>query len=327
MRSTNLVSKIPQGVRDARSREPMERILAAGVGTGTLANPDGVIGLANLPTMTVGDGATIVADTGAVGLLDFPQAKVIFAGDADDATFNYQVILWTEVEDLDFYLPQVVAKGTGILGGLEYDYPSGTTFYVADTLTQTLVPRPGVYVYSAADDLQAYVLVDTRNAAGISVQTDIGTATAMEVFLQRGENLAPFELRQLAEYNDWRTVTKAVDSPAADANLFTVTGAVEASIIGVCSEAVVGAGGNASVGVSGTTQLFIPNTVNTAIDAGMVWLDATPAAGTDIADLLTIAIVDSTVLLTVGDSWATTGIVTFYCRWRPISPGALVVVA
>jgi len=323
---TNLVSKIPPRVRQARSREDMERLLTLAVGNATLGSLNGVAGESGLPTMTVGDGST-AADTGAVKLLDFPMVKLLFGANAASKTFNYQVFLWTHIKDLDLYIPQLVARGAGESGTQEYAY-GGTTFYFADTLTQTLVPRPGVYVHSAVDNFQASLLIDTRNAFAISVQTDIGDATTVEVLLQRGENLAPFELRQLAEYSDWRAVTKSITAPgSATVSLFTVTGAVEASIIGVCSENVVGAGANASVGISGAAQLFIPNTVNTALLAGLVWLDATPEAGTDIADLLTIAIADSTVLLTRGDAWGTSGIVTFYCRWRPVSPGALVVAA
>ena len=195
-RSTNLGSSIPPPVRAARSREPFERILTAGVGGGTasVAIPDAVEGVVNLPTMTVGVFDTSVANTGVVGLLDFPCAKLLFGGtDAADEDYTYQLALWSYVETLDLYIPQVVATGKVTLGIVEYAV-SGTTYYLADAITNTLTSKePGVYVFTPDANNVAYILADTRGAEGLSLQVSCTTgatrAATAEILLQRSENL------------------------------------------------------------------------------------------------------------------------------------------
>lgn len=104
--------------------------------------------------------------------------------------------------------------------------------------------------------------------------------------------------------------------------LFTVTGIVEVSVIGHCTTLLDGATATLEVGVTGLTAGLIAQTTATDIDLNEFWVDTAPA----IAEAWpTPKIIRLSIIETVGTANITSGGMTYYCLWRPISSdGALV---
>jgi len=259
--------------------------------------------------------------------------------------------------------PQLMAKGVATLGTLVMQDASGDTDYLyADTITNTLAARPDVLVFSPADNTMGWIYIEFDDAVGIELENDLdgGSGTAVSsvyAFARFSEETHPFFLNSLLSnklggfsgdggaasddsvkaaldlvssytlYDGWRLVTKAVSRPTTNSGLFTVTGLAEVRVAGVATESVVGDGGNASVGTATSPELLIENTVNTNIDNADVWIDATPDKGVNTSVWNTALVLHDTILLTVGDSWGTTGAVTFVCLWKPRSSTATVVAA
>ena len=123
---------------------------------------------------------------------NFPAVRLIFGGsDAENETINYQVILWSKGDagaTTEGWIPTVIASGVATLGALTYAVAGlGTsTYLVADTITNT-ARIGGVEAFSPANDRIASLVIPTRNATFIEVQTDLGTAATADVFAQQGE--------------------------------------------------------------------------------------------------------------------------------------------
>lgn len=111
--------------------------------------------------------------------------------------------------------------------------------------------------------------------------------------------------------------------------LFTVTGDVILRVFGICKTNLASAAAaNVEVGVSGSTSKFIATTVATAIDANEIWHDASPDASIE-ADSVSVAYIVSNgqdVILTPS-AQVDSGVIDFYCQWRPLSSNADVVSA
>lgn len=119
------------------------------------------------------------------------------------------------------------------------------------------------------------------------------------------------------------TTTGAVGSHT----LFTVTGDVLLSVFGVCTVNMAGSGADFEVGVTGNTAGLIAQIADVEdLDAGDVYIDATPEVG--IAAIPSMQIVNGglDVLLKITGTAVTAGVVTFYCLWRPLSTDANVTV-
>ena len=109
--------------------------------------------------------------------------------------------------------------------------------------------------------------------------------------------------------------------------LFTVTGDVLISVFGVCTTNMAGSTADFEVGVTGNTAGLIAQIADVEdLDAGDVYIDATPEVG--VAALPSMFIVSGglDVLLKITGTAVTGGVVTFYCLWRPLSDGASVTV-
>jgi len=110
--------------------------------------------------------------------------------------------------------------------------------------------------------------------------------------------------------------------------IFTVTGMVRMVIIPECTVNVAGSG-TIELGVAGDTDAFIATTTGTDIDAGEIWLDASP---TELAFSYS-SILDKVVAggLDVGyeikTDTLTGGDITFHCWWTPLNSTGAVVVA
>ena len=123
------------------------------------------------------------------------------------------------------------------------------------------------------------------------------------------------------------------DGGALDgAALFTVTGLVFAKLIAVCTTSLTGDSATIEVGITGSTAIFMPTETATQIDAGQIWLNdagnATYAIiGAESAaagNLPEYALNGNDILLTVKTANVATGVLDFYCLWRPVSSDASV---
>jgi hypothetical protein len=112
-------------------------------------------------------------------------------------------------------------------------------------------------------------------------------------------------------------------------NLFTITGAVYALIVGICTEDLTEAGATATieVGVAGDTACLIAQVNAVNIDNGELWFDATPANHEVLAGIGGAFLYGTTVIATVGVQNVTDGTLTFACFWTPLSANGNVVAA
>jgi len=116
------------------------------------------------------------------------------------------------------------------------------------------------------------------------------------------------------------TFVENLTGNAGNHTLFTVTGDVLLTVFGVCTTNMTGSGGEIEVGVTGNTAGLIAQIADMEdLDAGDIWIDATPEVG--IAAIPAMQVVNGglDVLLKITTADATAGVITFYCLWRPLS--------
>lgn len=111
--------------------------------------------------------------------------------------------------------------------------------------------------------------------------------------------------------------------------LFTVTGVVEITPLNHCTADLVGALATISMGLTdGNPGIIIATTTATDIDAGESWNDTTPTIGEAINGTNFPKLSNGkNVTYTVATADITGGAMTFYLKWRPVSPGASIVAA
>lgn len=116
------------------------------------------------------------------------------------------------------------------------------------------------------------------------------------------------------------------DGTGDPATLFTVTGLVQVAVYAVVATVLAGATATIEVGVTGDTASLIPQSTATDLAAGELWHDATP---TTKIEAVTKTFKDTTlsVIQTVGTANITSGVLHYYCLWKPISNDANVVAA
>jgi hypothetical protein len=109
--------------------------------------------------------------------------------------------------------------------------------------------------------------------------------------------------------------------------LFTVTGNVLLTIFGVCTTNMAGSGADFEVGVTGNTAGLIAQIADVEdLDAGDVYIDATPEVGVAAIPAMQVVNGGLDVLLKITGTAVTGGVVTFYCLWRPLSSDGLITV-
>jgi len=124
--------------------------------------------------------------------------------------------------------------------------------------------------------------------------------------------------------SEWTFVLNETGDQAAH-TLFTVTGDVLVSVWGICKTNIAGAG-TMEVGVAGETNGLIAQIADaTTLDAGEVWVDATPGFTQVIPSTFVVG-AGKDIILTIGTADLTAGVVDFYCTFRPLSAGADVTV-
>lgn len=118
--------------------------------------------------------------------------------------------------------------------------------------------------------------------------------------------------------------TGTVDTHA----LFTVTGTVAMTVIGVCSVNLASAGGGTiKVGTALDTDGLILDTTATDIDAGEIWHDTTPDNSVESLDILAKKVVNQSVSYVITTGAISAGVIKFICLWVPISVNGNVVAA
>jgi len=109
--------------------------------------------------------------------------------------------------------------------------------------------------------------------------------------------------------------------------LLTVTGLVEITVIALCSTDLAGAA-TIELGTATTTAGILAQVANaTTIDDKDIWHDADVDASVELTSVAKRNLVGEDVILTIGSTAITSGVITFYVRWSPISENGNVVVA
>jgi len=141
---------------------------------------------------------------------------------------------------------------------------------------------------------------------------------------------------------DWRVCKKSVTydggaetSTAADAigtagtyGMFTISGTIEAKMVGIVGTSLTGASATISVGVTGDTDALLPVSTGTDLDANEVYLHTGGAASADQwTDLVHTPIVicgaaSPSIFHTVATADVTTGQIDYHLYWRPLESGA-----
>lgn len=134
----------------------------------------------------------------------------------------------------------------------------------------------------------------------------------------------------------WRTALgnyNFTDDTGAQAayTIFTVTGDVLVSIVGIC-QVLMDSGGAATIelGIVGNTAAIIAQTTATDLDQYETWQDAVPEVNpgpVDVTARTFLCAGGADVILTVGAADLTAGDIDFLCRWFPVSTDGAVVAA
>ena len=126
--------------------------------------------------------------------------------------------------------------------------------------------------------------------------------------------------------SEWTFVNTTTGAQGSH-TLFTVTGDVLITIWGKCTVNMAGSGADFEVGVTNNTAGLIAQIADVEdLDAGDIYLDATPEVGTAALPSPFFIAGGLDVLLKITNATITGGVVTWYCLWRPMSENANVVV-
>lgn len=123
----------------------------------------------------------------------------------------------------------------------------------------------------------------------------------------------------------WTFVTGTTGATGAH-TLFTVTGNVLATVFGVCDTNLTGAA-TLEVGVASNTAQLLAQIANaTTLDDGDVYVDADTEVGAGFIPAMQVLNDGTAIIMTIGSTAVTAGVVDFYCLWRPLSEGSSVAV-
>jgi len=126
--------------------------------------------------------------------------------------------------------------------------------------------------------------------------------------------------------SEWTFVNTTTGAQGSH-TLFTVTGDVLITIWGKCTTNMAGSGADFEVGVTGNTAGLIAQIADVEdLDAGDVYIDATPEVGCVALPSPFFIAGGLDVLLKITNATITGGVVTWYCLWRPLSSDANVTV-
>jgi len=131
----------------------------------------------------------------------------------------------------------------------------------------------------------------------------------------------------MSEQVRWYKAVKNYDIAGLNGSvaLFTVTGSVKVKLIGICKTGLVG-GQNIEVGITASTDAMIATTLDTDLDAGDIWHDASPDSEVEALSVMReYMITDDNDILITSDGAVTSGDIIFICEWSPLEGGSSVV--
>lgn len=105
-----------------------------------------------------------------------------------------------------------------------------------------------------------------------------------------------------------------------------VTGVCAVSVFAVVNTDVAGSG-TIEVGTALSTAGLIAQVAGTALDVSEIWHDATPDSSIELTSVITQKIVTQDINYKVTTNTLTSGVVTFYILWAPISADGDVTIA
>lgn len=120
----------------------------------------------------------------------------------------------------------------------------------------------------------------------------------------------------------WTFVTLTTGATGAH-TLYTVTGNVLVQLGGVCDTNLTGAA-TLEVGVASNTAALLTQIADaTTFDDGQVWgVDGSPAIGVEALGTQKLLNDGTDIIMTIGSTAITAGVIDFYCLWRPLSSDA-----
>ena len=120
------------------------------------------------------------------------------------------------------------------------------------------------------------------------------------------------------------TMAAGTTGTVAQHTIFTVSGPVQAIVVGYCSDALTSGGGaTISVGTANVVDGCLAVTGFDALDAGMMWIDAGPSeCEAESGNRCVLVAVDITYDVLVAA--ITGGDLDFICFWTPLAADATV---
>lgn len=123
----------------------------------------------------------------------------------------------------------------------------------------------------------------------------------------------------------WTFVTSTTGATGAH-TLFTATDNCLVSVFGVCDTNLTGAA-TLEVGVAGNTAAIVAQIANaTTLHDGDVYVGASTEVGTAALPSTFLVNDGADIILTIGSTAVTAGVVDFYCLWRPLNSSSNVTV-
>lgn len=124
----------------------------------------------------------------------------------------------------------------------------------------------------------------------------------------------------------WTFVTATTGATGAH-TVFTVTGNVLVQLCAICDTSLAGAA-TLEMGVTGNTAALLTQIADaTTFDDGMVWgVDGSPAVGVEAMGTQKALNDGNDIIMTIGSTAVTSGVLDIYCLWRPLSSDGLVTV-
>lgn len=122
------------------------------------------------------------------------------------------------------------------------------------------------------------------------------------------------------------TFAEATTGAVGAHTLFTVTDNCIVSVFGICDTNLAGAA-TIEVGTANNTAALIAQVADaTNLDDGEIWVDATPAAEVEAVPSSFVLNDGADIILTIGSTAVTAGVVDFYCIWRPLNSSSNITV-
>ena len=145
--------------------------------------------------------------------------------------------------------------------------------------------------------------------------------TAFEAAQDRDGNSQVISSNEAFKLESTWTFAAATTGAASAHTLFTVTGNVLATVFGICDTTLDSGGApTIEVGVTGNTAVLIAQSVAKSLADGEVWVDATMTrVGAGALPAMQIINDGNDIILTVGTTTVTAGVIDFYCLYRPLS--------